>query len=66
MTPSFDLRRYQDPLVIQRILRSAKTVAVVGLSSTRLHLRLHLHLHIPHTPPHRTQLLQLHTLLDNT
>ena len=36
MTPAFDLRRYQDPLVIQRILRSAKTVAIVGLSSTRL------------------------------
>ena len=36
MTPSFDLRRYQDPLVIQRILRSARTVAIVGLSSTRL------------------------------
>ena len=31
-----DLARYQDPLAIQRILHSAKTVAVVGLSSNEL------------------------------
>ena len=33
---SFDLTRYQDPLVIQRVLREAKTVAVVGLSGNPL------------------------------
>jgi predicted CoA-binding protein len=33
---SFDLRPYQDPLAIQRVLREAKTVAVVGLSSNPL------------------------------
>jgi predicted CoA-binding protein len=33
---SFDLARYQDPLVIQRMLREAKTVAVVGLSGNPL------------------------------
>jgi uncharacterized protein len=31
-----DLRRYQDPLVIQRILNSARTIAVVGLSANHL------------------------------
>lgn len=36
MSPSFDLRRYQDPLVIQRALHKAKTVAIVGLSSNHL------------------------------
>ena len=36
MTPSFDLTRYQDPLTIQRILHSSKTVAVVGLSGNHL------------------------------
>lgn len=36
MTPSFDLRRYQDPLVIQRAIHSAKTIAVVGLSKNPL------------------------------
>ena len=36
MTPSFDLVRYQDPLVIQRVLHGAKTVAIVGLSGNRL------------------------------
>jgi len=34
---SFDLSRYQDPLIIQRAIHSAKTVAIVGLS--RNHLR---------------------------
>ena len=31
-----DLRRYQDPLTIQRVLHSAKTIAIVGLSSNEL------------------------------
>lgn len=36
MSPSFDLRRYQDPLTIQRAIHSAKTVAIVGLSRNEL------------------------------
>jgi uncharacterized protein len=36
MSPSFDLRRYQDPLTIQRVIHSAKTIAVVGLSTNEL------------------------------
>jgi predicted CoA-binding protein len=36
MSPTFDLTRYQDPLTIQRILHSAKTIAVVGLSKNHL------------------------------
>jgi hypothetical protein len=36
MTPSFDLRRYQDPMTIQRVLHTAKTVAIVGLSRSEL------------------------------
>jgi uncharacterized protein len=32
----FDLARYQDPLTIQRMLFSAKTIAVVGLSANPL------------------------------
>ncbi len=36
MSPPFDLRRYQDPLTIQRLLHTAKTVAIVGLSSNPL------------------------------
>jgi len=35
MSP-FDLARYQDPLIIQRVLHTAKTVAVVGLSNNEL------------------------------
>ncbi|GAA1594500.1 CoA-binding protein [Kribbella hippodromi] len=31
-----DLGRYQDPLAIQRVLHSAKTIAIVGLSSNEL------------------------------
>jgi predicted CoA-binding protein len=31
-----DLARYQDPATIQRVLHSAKTIAVVGLSSNEL------------------------------
>jgi len=33
---AFDLTRYQDPLVIQRVLATAKTIAVVGLSGNPL------------------------------
>jgi predicted CoA-binding protein len=33
---AIDLERYQDPLTIQRVLYSASTVAVVGLSSNEL------------------------------
>ena len=36
MTPPFDLSRYQDPLTIQRVLHSAKTIAIVGLSKNQL------------------------------
>ncbi len=36
MTAGFDLKRYQDPLTIQRVLREAKTIAIVGLSSNTL------------------------------
>lgn len=32
----FDLTRYQDPVTIQRVLNTAKTVAIVGLSSNHL------------------------------
>jgi uncharacterized protein len=33
---TFDLARYQDPLTIQRVLLSAKTIAIVGLSGNPL------------------------------
>tara|TARA_B100000315_G_scaffold153598_1_gene142209 strand:- start:49 stop:540 length:492 start_codon:yes stop_codon:yes gene_type:complete len=36
MSASFDLSRYQDPATIQRVLHSAKTIAVVGLSKNEL------------------------------
>ena len=36
MSPSFDLTRYQDPATIQRVLHTAKTVAIVGLSKKEL------------------------------
>lgn len=36
MTQAFDVRRYQDPLTIQHVLHTSKTVAIVGLSSNRL------------------------------
>ncbi|NNC63319.1 MAG: CoA-binding protein [Gammaproteobacteria bacterium] len=36
MTETFDLTKYQDPLAIQRALRGAKTIAVVGLSGNSL------------------------------
>src|SRR5271154_576177 len=31
-----ELERYQDPLTIQRVLRAASTIAIVGLSSNEL------------------------------
>jgi uncharacterized protein len=36
MIASFDLVRYQDPLVIQRVLHTSKTIAIVGLSRNEL------------------------------
>jgi predicted CoA-binding protein len=33
---SFDLKLYQDPLTIQRVIHGAKTIAVVGLSNNPL------------------------------
>ena len=36
MTPPFDPSRYQDPSTIQRVIHSAKTVAIVGLSKNEL------------------------------
>jgi len=36
MSPVFDLTRYQDPLTIQRVLHTSKTVAIVGLSRNEL------------------------------
>lgn len=36
MSPSFDLTPYQDPLTIQRVLHTAKTIAIVGLSRNEL------------------------------
>ena len=35
-SPSFDLARYQDPLTMQRVMFSAKTIAIVGLSRNEL------------------------------
>jgi uncharacterized protein len=32
----FDLTRYQDPMTIQRVLHSARTIAIVGLSTNEL------------------------------
>src|SRR6476660_5538383 len=36
MSPSFDLTLFQDPLTIQRVLHTAKTIAIVGLSKNEL------------------------------
>src|ERR1700692_748851 len=41
MTPSsglasFDVTRYQDPLIIQRVVHNARTIAIVGLSKNEL------------------------------
>jgi hypothetical protein len=35
-SPTLDLKKYQDPLTIQEILHTLKTVAIVGLSSNVL------------------------------
>src|SRR3954465_9435594 len=35
-SPLFDVTRYQDPLVMQRAMFGAKTIAVVGLSGNEL------------------------------
>jgi predicted CoA-binding protein len=35
-SPAFDVTRHQDPLVIQRALHTAKTIAIVGLSPNEL------------------------------
>ena len=53
-----DLARYQDPLTIQRVLHTARTVAIVGLSANELrasyfvgyHLRRHGYRVIPVNP----------------
>jgi uncharacterized protein len=36
MTTAFDVARYQDPLTIQRVINTAKTIAIVGLSRNEL------------------------------
>ena len=36
MSANFDIRRYQDPQTIQRVIYTAKTVAIVGLSRNEL------------------------------
>ncbi len=36
MSEPFDLARYQDPLTIQRVLHTSRTVAIVGLSPNEL------------------------------
>jgi predicted CoA-binding protein len=36
VTSSFDLKRYQDPLTIQRVLHNSRTIAIVGLSRNEL------------------------------
>jgi uncharacterized protein len=36
MSPAFDVNRYQDPLTIQRVIHTAKTIAIVGLSRNEL------------------------------
>jgi predicted CoA-binding protein len=59
-----DLARYQDPLTIQRVLHTAKTIAIVGLSNNQLrasyfvgyYLRRHGYRVIP-VNPRETQIL---------
>jgi predicted CoA-binding protein len=36
MATTLDLKRYQDPLTIQRVLLNSKTIAIVGLSKNAL------------------------------
>ena len=60
----FDLAKYQDPLTIQRVLNSAKTIAIVGLSPNELrasyfvgyYLRRHGY-HIIPVNPRETEIL---------
>ena len=40
MSEPFDLKRYQDPLTIQRVILNAKTVAIVGLTKLCLALEI--------------------------
>jgi uncharacterized protein len=61
MTTPVDLRRYQDPLTIQRVIHSARTIAIVGLSNNQLrasyfvgfYLRRHGYRVIPVNPRER-------------
>ena len=61
MTTRFDLSRYQDPLTIQRVIHTAKTIAIVGLSKNELrasyfvgfYLRRHGYRVIPVNPRER-------------
>jgi uncharacterized protein len=64
-TPNMtDLARYQDPLTIQRVLHTAKTIAIVGLSDNELrasyfvgyYLRRHGYRIIP-VNPRQTEIL---------
>jgi predicted CoA-binding protein len=58
---AFDLSRYQDPLTIQRVIHTAKTIAIVGLSKNELrasyfvgfYLRRHGYRVIPVNPRER-------------
>ena len=62
MAAAFDVTRYQDPLVIQHVLLTAKTIAIVGLSSNTLrashfvgfYLRRHGYRVIPVNPREQT------------
>ena len=64
MTSSFDVSRYQDSLTIQRVLHSAKTIAIVGLSKSELrasyfvgfYLKRHGYRVIP-VNPHESEIL---------
>ena len=64
MSPTFDLTRYQDPLTIQRVIHTARTIAVVGLSGNELrasyfvgyYLRRHGY-HVVPVNPRETEIL---------
>jgi predicted CoA-binding protein len=61
MTAPVDLSRYQDPLTIQRVIHTARTIAIVGLSNNELrasyfvgfYLRRHGYRVIPVNPRER-------------
>ena len=61
-----DLSRYQDVLTIQRVLHTAKTIAIVGLSSNQLrasnfvgyYLKRHGYQVIP-VNPRETEILEI-------